>query len=54
VNAVGAGLAHDQAVSAQRESEEQLQEIHDIVMKTSPNRFNISQPVKVTGKLVVE
>jgi len=35
-------------------TEAQFREIHEIVMKTSPNRFNISQPVKLTGELVVE
>ncbi len=34
-------------------TEAQFREIHEIVMKTSPNRFNISQPVKLTSKLVV-
>jgi uncharacterized OsmC-like protein len=32
----------------------QFKEIHDIVTKTSPNRFNISQPIKLKSKLVVE
>jgi uncharacterized OsmC-like protein len=31
----------------------QFQEIHNIVMATSPNRFNISQPVKLTADLIV-
>lgn len=34
-------------------TEAQFREIHEIVMATSPNRFNISQPVKLTATLVV-
>ena len=33
---------------------EQFQQIHENVMKTSPNYFNISQPVRLEGQLVVE
>jgi uncharacterized OsmC-like protein len=33
---------------------EQFQQIHENVMKTSPNYFNISQPVRLEGRLVVE
>ena len=33
---------------------EQFREIHENVMKTSPNYFNISQPVRLDGQLVVE
>jgi uncharacterized OsmC-like protein len=32
---------------------EQFQTIHETVMATSPNRFNISQPVRLKGELVV-
>ena len=32
----------------------QFKEIHEIVQKTSPNRFNISQPVRLTSSLIVE
>ena len=32
----------------------QFQEIHEKVIATSPNRFNISQPVKLTSELIVE
>ena len=35
-------------------TEEQFREIHENVMKTSPNYFNISQPVRLDGQLVVE
>jgi uncharacterized OsmC-like protein len=35
-------------------TEAQFREIHEAVMKTSPNRFNISQPVKLNGELVIE
>jgi uncharacterized OsmC-like protein len=33
---------------------EQFQEIHETVMKTSPNYFNIARPVKMDAQLVVE
>lgn len=33
---------------------EQFQEIHDTVIKTSPNRFNIASPINLEAKLVVE
>ena len=33
---------------------EQFQEIHDTVVKTSPNRFNIASPVRLDGKLVLD
>jgi uncharacterized OsmC-like protein len=33
---------------------EQFQQIHQNVMKTSPNYFNVSQPVRLEGQLVVE
>jgi uncharacterized OsmC-like protein len=32
----------------------QFQEIHEIVAKTSPNYFNISRPVAIDARLVVE
>lgn len=32
----------------------QFQEIHDTVIKTSPNYFNITQPVRLDARLVVE
>jgi uncharacterized OsmC-like protein len=35
-------------------TKEQFQEIHQTVISTSPNYFNISQPIKVDAKLVVE
>jgi uncharacterized OsmC-like protein len=35
-------------------SAEQFQEIHDTVIKTSPNRFNIANPIHLEAKLVVE
>jgi hypothetical protein len=28
--------------------------IHELVIATSPNRFNLSQPIKLTANLVVE
>ena len=34
-------------------SPEQFQEIHQTVMKTSPNYFNISRPIRVNGTLSV-
>jgi uncharacterized OsmC-like protein len=33
---------------------EQFQEIHDTVARTSPNYFNITQPVKIDARLLVE
>lgn len=33
---------------------EQFQEIHETVMKTSPNYFNISRPVRLDARLQVE
>jgi uncharacterized OsmC-like protein len=33
---------------------QQFKEIHENVMKTSPNYFNLSQPVRLEGKLEVE
>lgn len=33
---------------------EQLQKVHDIVINTSPNRWNISHPVKLVSQLLVE
>jgi uncharacterized OsmC-like protein len=35
-------------------TEEQFRDIHELVMKTSPNRWNIAQPVKLVSELVVE
>jgi uncharacterized OsmC-like protein len=32
----------------------QLQEIHEVVARTSPNYFNISRPVRIDARLVVE
>ena len=33
---------------------EQFREIHEAVIKTSPNYFNIARPVKIDARLVVE
>jgi len=33
---------------------EQFQKIHEAVIATSPNRFNVSNPIKLTSELVVE
>ncbi len=33
---------------------EQFQEIHENVMKTSPNYFNVSQPIRIDAELLVE
>jgi len=33
---------------------EQFQEIHETVMRTSPNRFNMSNPIKLEPELLVE
>lgn len=33
---------------------EQFQKVHDTVCTTSPNRFNIANPIKLNSKLVVE
>jgi uncharacterized OsmC-like protein len=33
---------------------EQFQEIHETVMKTSPNYFNITRPVRLDARLMVE
>lgn len=35
-------------------TQEQFREIHENVMKTSPNYFNISRPIRIDSKLVVE
>ena len=35
-------------------SPEQFQEIHETVMKTSPNYFNLSRPVRLDARLLVE
>lgn len=35
-------------------TQEQFQQIHDTVMKTSPNYFNISRPIHIDAKLLVE
>ncbi|MGD9614533.1 MAG: OsmC family protein [Alphaproteobacteria bacterium] len=35
-------------------SEADFREIHEIVMKTSPNYFNISRPIRIDSTLVVE
>jgi hypothetical protein len=32
---------------------EQFEEIHETVMATSPNYFNMSRPVKMNGRLVL-
>lgn len=32
---------------------EQYQEIHDAVIRTSPNRFNLAMPINVVGKLEI-
>lgn len=31
----------------------QLEKVHDVVIRTSPNRFNISQPVRLETRLVL-
>jgi uncharacterized OsmC-like protein len=33
---------------------EQFQKIHEAVMATSPNRWNVSNPIRLTSELVVE
>jgi uncharacterized OsmC-like protein len=33
---------------------EKLKALHEIVIKTSPNRWNIAQPVKLVSELIVE
>ena len=33
---------------------EQFREIHEAVLKTSPNYFNVAQPIALEGDLVVE
>jgi uncharacterized OsmC-like protein len=35
-------------------TEEQFREIHDTVIKTSPNYFNVSRPIRLDAELVVE
>jgi hypothetical protein len=35
-------------------SPEQFKAIHEAVIATSPNRWTIAEPVKVTGELIVE
>ena len=38
----------------QRKSEADYREIHETVMKTSPNYFNIARPVRIESELIVE
>jgi uncharacterized OsmC-like protein len=33
---------------------EQMQKIHEMVLATSPNRFNIGQPIKLVANLIVQ
>lgn len=33
---------------------EQFREIHETVLKTSPNYFNVSQPIAIDADLIVE
>ena len=33
---------------------EQMRKIHELVIATSPNRFNLAQPIKLTANLVIE
>jgi uncharacterized OsmC-like protein len=33
---------------------EQMQKIHELVMATSPNRFNLGQPIRLAATLVVD
>jgi len=33
---------------------EQFQEIHDTVMATSPNRWNMANPIKLKADLIIE
>jgi uncharacterized OsmC-like protein len=33
---------------------EQMRKIHEMVIATSPNRFNLSQPIKLTANLVID
>ena len=35
-------------------SAEQLRKIHDTVVRTSPNYFNVSRPIRIDAELVVE
>ncbi len=35
-------------------TKEQFQEIHDTVVKTSPNRFNMASPIRLDGTLIVD
>jgi uncharacterized OsmC-like protein len=35
-------------------TKEQFQEIHETVCATSPNQYNMSQPIKLDAKLIVE
>ncbi|HXV79703.1 MAG TPA: OsmC family protein [Candidatus Binatia bacterium] len=35
-------------------TEEQFRKIHENVMKTSPNYFNVSRPVRIDSELIVE
>jgi uncharacterized OsmC-like protein len=35
-------------------TKEQFQEIHETVIKTSPNRYNMAQPIRLDAKLIVE
>jgi len=33
---------------------EQFQKMHEVVQRTSPNYYNISQPIELTSELIVE
>jgi uncharacterized OsmC-like protein len=35
-------------------TEEQMRKIHEMVVATSPNRFNISQPIELKAELIIE
>jgi hypothetical protein len=35
-------------------TQEQFREIHENVMKRSPNYFNISRPIRIDAELLVE
>lgn len=49
----GYGRIHYTVKIAGSGTPEQFRKMHEMVMATSPNRFNLSQPVKLTSELVL-
>ncbi|HWN68629.1 MAG TPA: OsmC family protein [Haliangium sp.] len=50
----GYDTIHYRVIMKGNGTDAQFQEIHETVCATSPNRFNIAQPIKLDAKLIVE